>query len=82
MPTVKQAERESVVEKSLFATNLGRLRKKAGLTQEQLGEAVGVGHFQISRWERGAHSPRVDELPGLAKALKCKTDDFYAKGKA
>ena len=32
-----------------------RLREAAGLSLRDVGEAVGVSHAAVSRWERGAH---------------------------
>ncbi len=34
------------------------LRRQSGLTQEQLGEALGVTGAAISRWEAGDRQPR------------------------
>ncbi len=53
--------------------NLGerirRLRKKAGLTQEQLAEAVGVNPITISWWENDKYLPQTQNVKALAKAL-------------
>lgn len=38
------------------------LRKQQGLTQEQLGEQIGVTNKTISRWETGAYMPPADAL--------------------
>lgn len=35
-----------------------RARERAGMTQEQLGAAVGVSLRTVGNWERGAHVPR------------------------
>ena len=48
---------------------LRRLRKKSGLTQEKLADAVGVSLLTLFRWEKGERSPRIDEIKALAKAL-------------
>lgn len=45
------------------------LRKKHGLTQQKLGELVGVSKASISQWESGEHSPSGDNLAVLSKAL-------------
>lgn len=34
------------------------LRERAGLSQEQLAQALGVGRTAVTRWETGAREPR------------------------
>ena len=43
------------------------LRKEKGLTQEQLGEKLGVTNKTISRWENGNYMPDVEMLSLLSK---------------
>lgn len=38
-------------------TRLKELRKEIGLTQEELGEQVGLANNTISRYETGSHEP-------------------------
>lgn len=45
-------------------------RKKAALTQEQLGERLGVTKGNVSAWENGRHEPsyaQIQEISALAK---------------
>lgn len=44
-------------------------REKAGLTQVQLGEKVGVSGVAIMRYEKGSREPRYDQLQRIAAAL-------------
>ena len=37
-------------------------RKQAGLSQEQLGEQLGVSRQAVSKWESGQANPDVDYL--------------------
>jgi transcriptional regulator with XRE-family HTH domain len=53
----------------VLASNVYRLRKDRGLTQEQLAEAVGVRQPRIAEVERGDSNPRLDTLEKLAFAL-------------
>lgn len=55
---------------------LKRLREKAGLTQEQLGQKLGVGQSTVGMWETGERLPRADKLPELARILNCTIDDL------
>lgn len=52
-----------------FATNLIYLRGERNLTQQQLGDAVGVSPSQISRYEAGQAMPRKTVMRKLADAL-------------
>ena len=36
-----------------LGTNIMRLRKEAGLTQEQLAKALGISYQAVSKWENG-----------------------------
>ncbi|NMX92620.1 helix-turn-helix transcriptional regulator [Pseudomonas sp. WS 5027] len=52
-----------------FATNLIYLRGERNLTQQELGDVVGVSPSQISRYEAGTARPRKTILGKLAGAL-------------
>ena len=60
--------------------NLGnkilQLRKKNGLSQEQLGEVVDVTRQTISNWELGETSPNPEQLKLLSKALNVSIDEL------
>ena len=45
---------------------LKELRNENGMTQEQLGEKLGVSNKTISRWETGKYMPPVDCLNMLS----------------
>jgi transcriptional regulator with XRE-family HTH domain len=53
---------------------LGRMiktaRQERNLTQEQLGELIGVQKSQISKLESSANSARIDTILKVFKALK------------
>jgi transcriptional regulator with XRE-family HTH domain len=44
-------------------------RKNKGLTQEQLGEKLGVSNKTVSRWENGNYMPDLSLLKPLSEAL-------------
>ena len=62
-----------------FGDRLRKLRKKSGLTQEKLADAVGVSLLTLFRWEKGERSPRIDEIKALAKALGVSEADLLNK---
>ena len=55
-----------------FAVRLKMLREKAGLTAEELAEALGVHFNTVYHWERSHSFPQCRQLPLLAEALKLK----------
>ena len=55
----------------LFSYQLKELRKERNLTQEELGELIGISKVSISNYENGLQKPTVETLVLLAKALDC-----------
>ena len=58
-------------EKNILCERLRELRKRAGLTQEELAERIDVHLNTISRWENGIDTPKTFKIQRLAKALGC-----------
>jgi transcriptional regulator with XRE-family HTH domain len=57
-------------EKSARRSELARLRKSKGYSQEALADVVGVGKGTVCAWETGASTPRPENRLKLAVALK------------
>jgi transcriptional regulator with XRE-family HTH domain len=53
-------------------------RVQAGLTQEALGNAIGVTFQQIQKYERGTNRVASDRLPRIAEALGKPITFFYS----
>ena len=53
-----------------FAALLTGLRKRAGLTQVDLADVVGLSRSNIVKWEGGSKPPRRDICDQLAAALR------------
>ena len=56
--------------------NIYTLRKKLGMTQEELAALVKVSFQAVSKWENGNSIPDVTLLPLLANALHCTIDSL------
>ena len=63
--------------KQILMKGLVERRKAAGLTQEQLGQIVGLDQNAVSRYESGLHLPRKDVLIRLAIVLNCEVKDLF-----
>ena len=64
--------------KTKFAQNLTRLRKKAGETQRDLGDALGISDKTVSKWETGESEPGLDLVVTLAKRYGVSADSLLA----
>lgn len=53
---------------------LAFLRKKRGITQEELSEMLNVSRQSVSRWELDAAFPETDKLIKLSKLFECSID--------
>ena len=49
--------------------NIKSLRESRGITQAQLGDAVGVSEKTVSAWETGKREPRIGTVEKLAEFL-------------
>ncbi len=58
------------------------LRKAAGLTQEQLGEKLGISGQAVSKWERDEAMPDILILPDLCDALGTTLDSLLGGKRA
>ena len=47
---------------NLLAGRIAQLRKEAGMTQEQLGNALGLTYQSVSKWETGTADPSTSNL--------------------
>ncbi|MGW4102105.1 helix-turn-helix domain-containing protein [Streptomyces sp. NPDC004976] len=52
-----------------FGEHLQYYRRRAGLTQRQLGHRVGYDHSVISKWESGAREPSAGVVESLERML-------------
>jgi 2-polyprenyl-3-methyl-5-hydroxy-6-metoxy-1,4-benzoquinol methylase/DNA-binding XRE family transcriptional regulator len=52
------------------------LRKKRNITQQELGDAIGVSYQTISKWENGVTMPDIGMLPELAEYFHVTVDEL------
>ncbi len=64
--------------RKIFSKNLKRLRKRSGLTQEELAEKLDITPRYIQHLEgRNCPSVGIDKIADLARTLKAKPRDFF-----
>lgn len=59
-----------------LGNRLAELRKKHGLSQEELADQLGVSRQAVSKWERGEASPDTDNLIELARIYGISLDEL------
>ena len=59
-----------------FGTNVRRLRKQLGLSQEAFALEAGIDRTYVSGVERGARNPTITVVEKLATALEVKLGDL------
>ena len=62
-----------------MTVNIKEAREKAGFTQQDLADELGVSQSTVAMWETQKSLPRTDKLPALAKILGCTIDDLLKK---
>ena len=60
-----------------LGTKIKQLRLRAGQTQEQLAEKLGVGAQAVSKWENAVAMPDITLLPPLAETFGVTIDDLF-----
>ena len=61
-----------------FHEKIQELRKKKGLTQEELAEILFVSRTAISKWESGRGYPNIDSLKAIAKFFGVTIDELLS----
>ena len=57
---------------------IAELRKEHGLTQEQLGERMGVSNKTVSRWETGVYLPPADALLTMSEMFDVSINEILS----
>ena len=61
-----------------FNEKLQELRKKRGLTQEELAKSLYVSRTAISKWELGKGYPTIDSIKDIAKFFGVTVDELLS----
>lgn len=59
-----------------FSEKLKEIRKKEGISQEQLAEKIGVSRQAITKWETGKGLPDVENMVIIAEIFKTTLDEL------
>lgn len=63
----------------MLGMTIGRLRRKVGMTQEQLAQQLDVTNQAVSKWETDQCCPDVALLPKLADILGVTMDELFGR---
>ncbi len=66
---------------SIVGEQILKFRKEKGLTQKELGEAIGVSSSAVSQWESGG-TPDISLLPVLSDVLGVTVDALFGRTEA
>ena len=61
-----------------FNEKLQELRKKKGLTQEELSQKLFVSRTAVSKWESGRGVPNIESLKAISKYFNVSIDDLLS----
>ncbi|MCO5214732.1 MAG: ABC transporter substrate-binding protein [Thermomicrobiales bacterium] len=67
----------SALELNALSDSIRQLRKQRGMTQAELGIAIGTEQAAIARLESGRHAPSFRTLQAIARATSAEIDLFY-----
>ena len=59
---------------SIFQQRLKELRTEKGISQKDLGKAIGATYSAVSYWEKGINEPKITYIIALAEFFEVSTD--------
>jgi len=60
-----------------IGNKIKELRKKKGITQEQLSETIGISFQAVSKWENNIALPDITLVPTLASFFEISIDELF-----
>ncbi len=62
---------------NILGDNITKLRNKRGISQEQLGDIVGVSRQTVSLWELGTVVPKASRIVKICEALHAAPEELF-----
>jgi transcriptional regulator with XRE-family HTH domain len=62
--------------KEIIGKNIAWRRRLLNMTQDELGEKIGIVHESVCRMEQGGIAPKLERLPVFAQVLGCTVEDL------
>lgn len=75
---VDDVRRKPEGSQEIFSYNLIRIRTQNNLSQKDVAEMMGLSQACVSHWEMGRHTPPLDTIFQLAKALDVNPSEFLS----
>lgn len=66
----------------IICSNIAELRKKQGLSQEELASMLGVTFQAVSKWENQLSCPDIALIPKIAEIFHLSIDSLFGKAEA
>lgn len=67
------------MEQIYFGQRIAALRKERGMTQEALGQRLGITNQAVSKWESDQCCPDIMQLPALADVFEISLDALFGR---
>ena len=61
---------------NVYAERIRALRLRAGLSQQELGQRLGISAVAVGKWERGQTQPDIRSLTAMADIFGTTIDDL------
>ena len=57
---------------------IASIRKEKNMTQQKLGDLLGVTNKTVSRWENGTYMPDIAIIPELCSVLRIEVNELLS----
>jgi len=69
--------KRAIISDEIIGKNIRLARKTKGISQAELGEALGISFQQIQKYERGANRISASKLHMMSRLLKIPLESFF-----